>query len=175
MLQISSKDYRPLAEKAVKYYARTLFSGYFSKEQLEDIISDVVAKMWAKRAQYDENRGAVSTWVGIIALSAVIDAANAEKRRRERFSSAPLVEDMNEDGDVVNYVPMTNEQADDWLIANDTERRFRNSITSERDLRLLEALLNDSSREELAAAEGVSMSAIYGALHHLRKRLRSVN
>ncbi len=173
MLEINEIEYIPLAEKAVKSFARNCFASYFSEEDLNDISQDVSAKMWEKRYQYDESRGTVTSWVGMIAHNAVLDAYKREQRRRSRFSSAPLEERIDENGDVCNFVPAASDETDAWLIANDTERHFRNSVTTERNGRLLDELINDYSRDEMAEMENVSTSAIYTAVHHLRRRLNS--
>ena len=173
MLNISENDYRPLAEMAVKAFTRNHFNGFFSQDDLDDLISVVVSRMWEKRAQYDENRGAVTTWVGIIAKNAVLDTAKKEKRRRSLFSSAPLVERVDEDGDALGFTPVSSDETDAQAIAHDTERALRQSAPAGRDTRLLDGMIQGREDSELAASEGVKTSAIHTAKSRLRKRLRS--
>ena len=174
MLSINEKDYWPMAERAVKAYARRVFAGYFSEDALDDITAVVVTSMYEKRDQYDESRGTVAAWVGMIARNAVLDAYKKESRRRKFFSSAPLEERMNDDGDVVNYVPASPDETDAWLIARDTERALRDAASTERDKRLLDGLIQGKDSAGLAAAEGVETSRIYTPVHHLRERLHRV-
>ena len=112
MLNISEKDYRPLAERAVLAFTRKVFAGFFSKDDIDDLISEVVLRMWAKRERYDENRGAVSAWVNKTARNIVLDAAKREKRSRSLFSSATLVEGLDDDGNVVGIVPVASDETD---------------------------------------------------------------
>ena len=147
MLNISEKDYRPLAERAVLAFTRKVFAGFFSKDDIDDLISEVVLRMWAKRERYDENRGAVSAWVNKIARNIVLDAAKREKRSRSLFSQA---------------------------IAHDTERALRASVSNGRDGRLLNGLILGYDAAELAAAENVGTPVIHTAVCRLRGRLRSV-
>ena len=173
MLNISEKDYWPLAKRAVTAFTRNYFNGFFSQDDLNDLISDVVSRMWEKRSQYDESRGAVSTWVGTIAKNVVLDAAKKEKRRRSLFSSAPLVERVDEDGDALGFVPVASDETDAQAIAHDTERALRQSAPAGRDTRLLDGMIQGRDDSELAAAEGVGTGVIHTAKSRLRKRLRS--
>ena len=173
MLNISEKDYWPLAKKAVTAFTRNRFDKFFSQDDLDDLISAVVSSMWEKRAQYDESRGAVTTWVGTIAKNAVLDAAKKEKRRRSLFSSAPLVERVDEDGDALGFTPVASDETDAQAIAHDTERALRKAAPAGRDTRILDGLIQGQEDSELAASEGVKTSAIHTAKSRLRKRLRS--
>ena len=173
MLNISEKDYRPLAEKAVCAYTRNVFSGFFSEDDLNDLISDVVSRMWEKRAQYEESLGTVQAWVGKIARNMVLDTVKSEKRRRSLFSSAPLVERVDEDGDAVGFVPVAVDETDEVAIVHDTERALRESVSDGRETRLLNGLIQGCTATELAAAENVDTPVIHTAVCRLRKRLRS--
>ena len=162
-----------MAEKAVCAYTRNVFSGFFSEDDLNDLVSDVVARMWEKRAQYDENLGTVSAWVGKIARNMVLDAVKSEKRRRSLFSSAPLVERVDEDGDAVGFVPVAADESDEVAIVHDTERALRESVSDGRETRLLNGLIQGRSATELAATENAATPVIHTAVCRLRKRLRS--
>ena len=172
MLTISEKDYRPVAEKAVCAYTRNVFPGFFSKDDLDDLISLVVTRMWAKRDHYDETLGPVSAWVGKIAKNIVLDAVKSEKRRRSLFSSAPLVERVDEDGDPVGFVPVSSVETDAQAIAHDTERILRSSVKGEKQKRLFNGLANGLDSAELAEIEGVAPSKIYTPVSRLRSSLR---
>ena len=173
MLNINEKDYRPLAERAVLAFTRKVFAGFFSKDDIDDLISEVVLRMWTKRERYDENRGAVSTWVNKIARNIVLDAAKREKRSRSLFSSATLEEGLDDDN-VVGIVPVASDETDAQAIAHDTERALRASVSNGRDGRLLNGLILGYNAAELAAAENVGTPVIHTAVCRLRGRLRSV-
>ena len=173
MLNINEKDYRPLAERAVLAFTRKVFAGFFSKDDIDDLISEVVLRMWTKRERYDENRGAVSTWVNKIARNIVLDAAKREKRSRSLFSSATLDAGLDDDN-VVGIVPVASDETDAQAIAHDTERALRASVSNGRDGRLLNGLILGYNAAELAAAENVGTPVIHTAVCRLRGRLRSV-
>ena len=174
MLNISEKDYRPLAERAVLAFTRNVFAGFFSKDDIDDLISEVVLRMWAKRERYDENRGTVNAWVNKIARNIVLDAAKREKRSRSLFSSATLEEGLDDEGNVVGIVPVASDETDAQAIAHDTERALRAAVSNGRDGRLLNGLILGYDAAELAAAENVETPVIHTAVCRLRGRLRSV-
>ena len=162
-----------MAERAVCAYTRNVFPGFFSEDDLDDLISDVVTLMWVNRGSYDERLGTVSTWVARIAKNRVLDAVKSEKRRRSLFSAAALVERVDEDGAPVGFVPVARDETDAQVIAHDTERVLRESVRSERETNLLNGLLAERKPAELAAAENVAPKVIYPAVCNLRKHLRS--
>ena len=174
MLNISEKDYRPLAERAILAFTRKVFAGFFSEDEIDDLISEVVLRMWAKRERFDENRGTVNAWVYKIARNIVLDAAKREKRSRSLFSSATLEEGLDDEGNVVGIVPVASDETDAQAIAHDTERAFRAVVSKGRDGRLLNGLILGYDAAELAAAENVGTPVIHTAVCRLRGRLRSV-
>ena len=163
-----------MAERAVLAFTRNVFAGFFSKDDIDDLISEVVLRMLAKRDQYDESRGTVAAWVNTIARNAVLDASKREKRRRSLFSWAPLEEGLDDDGYVVGIVPVASDETDAQAIAHDTERALRESVSRGRDGRLLNGLILGYDAAELAAAENVGTPVIHTAVCRLRRRLRSV-
>lgn len=98
------------------------------------------------RDKFDESHCTVSSWVGKIAKNVVLDAVRIEKRRRSSFSSAPLVERVDEDGNAVGFVQVAGDETEALAIAHDTERVLRESVSAGRDTRLLNGLLNDLTR-----------------------------
>ncbi len=172
MLTISEKDYWTVAEKAVCTYTRNVFPGFFSKDDLDDLISLVVSRMWEKRDRYDKRLGTVSAWVGKIAKNIVLDAVKSEKRRRSLFSSVPLVERVDEDGDPVGFVPVSSVETDAQAIAHDTERILRSSVKGDKKQRLFKGLANGYNSADLAEIKGVEPSEVYTPVSRLRSDLR---
>ena len=161
-------------KKAVKSFALSVYPGFFTEDDLQDLISEVVLRMLVSGERYDSKRASVPTWVGTIARNMVLDAARKEVRRRRVYSSMPLGDRVEADGDTVGLDPSAAVETDSGVIASDTVRAFRNVVTSERDHRLLNGLLQGYDASELAAQEGVKIGSIYVAVSRLRKILRSV-
>lgn len=172
MLKINEKDYWPLAERAVRAYTRNVIRGFFSEDDIMQLIIDVATRIWEKRDRYDESLGTVSAWVGKIAKNIVLDTVKSEKRRRSLFSSAPVVERVDEDGDPVGFVPVAADETDAQAIAHDTERFLRSSVKSDRQKRLFNGLAGGLDSAELAEIEGVEPSKIYTPVSRLRSVLR---
>lgn len=173
MLNIDFKDYWPTAEKAVKSFANTVFPGFFSEAELDELVGDVVERMWKYREKYDGNKSSVATWVSVIARNIILTAAEKESRRRSLFSSMPLGEREDENGDVLGFVPVAGDETDADLLGDDTERAFRESLSLPRDRRLFDLLVAGYDAAEMAESEHVNINAIYTALCHLRKRLHN--
>ena len=83
MLSIQPKDYWTMAAKAVKAYANKKFAGFFQEADVEDIVAEVVTKMWRARGRFDPDRGSEFGWVWTIAKNAVRDAAIAKRNRKD--------------------------------------------------------------------------------------------
>lgn len=166
-------NYFELAKTAVSNYTARVFAGFFSKEDIEDLIIDTAMKMFEYRDSYDEARSALPTWASVIARSVVLTAAAKEQRRRKLFSSTPLDEYVNEDGDSYSFDPIASEQTDADIIAAETERIICGVATSVRDKRLLNDLIGELKPKEIAAIEKVEPSKIYAPLFHLRSRIRT--
>ncbi len=81
MLSIQLKDFWTMAAKAVKAYANKKFAGFFQEADVEDIVAEVVTKMWRARGRFDLDRGTEFGWVWTIAKNAVNDAAMAKHKR----------------------------------------------------------------------------------------------
>lgn len=173
MLKINENQYLPLAEKAVKSFALTAFPGFFSEDDLQDLISEVVLRMLVSGERYDSRLGSVSVWVGTIARNMVLDAARKESRRRRAYSSIAPGDRVDEDGDIVGFDPAAADETDAMVIALDTGRALRGAVTTERDRRLLNGLILGYDTSELAAMEGAETGSIYTAVCRLRRKLRS--
>ena len=89
---IKPSQFRQQAAKAVLGYVKKKFSTFFSEEDKEDIISEVVLRMWRAMDLYDSSKGALSTWVGTIAENVVKSMAKA-KNKREAISGEITEED----------------------------------------------------------------------------------
>lgn len=173
MLRLSGKEIFDIADKAVRSYVLRVFPGFFRDEDLEQVVIDVATSVWQKSDMYDETRAQVFTWVSKIAKNAVLDAVASEKRYRSRFSTVVLRDYINDDGDAVGFTPVASDETDAQLIAKDTERVLRESVSSGRDKRLLDGLINGLDSADLAAVEGVQPSKIYTPVFRLRSKLNS--
>ena len=138
------KDYWPTAARAVKAYANRKFSGFFTEAEVEDMVAEVVTKMWRARESFDPNRGTEFGWVWTIAKNAVNDAAMA-KHKRENIGGC-------------------------W---NDDVEILYDRVRQERDKRILLYLADGLDYEEIAEREGLTMRATYMAVFHLRRRLEN--
>ena len=145
MLAIDPKDYWTTATKAVMSYVSKKFAGFFTEADKQDIVADVVTRMWRAQESYDPTKGEEFTWIWTIAKNAVNDAAN-DKRKRENIGGC-------------------------WDDRDEFVEELHNRLRQERDKRILLYLAQDLDYEEIAEREGLTKQAAYMAVFHVRQRL----
>lgn len=168
---IQAEQIRPLAETAVQGYLRRQFPAFFSEEEQQDLVSDTVLRIWRSRDSYDPARGALTTWVGIIAKNVVRTAALAKTNRS--VISARL-DDGAPDGGVGTPHERTREwSADADLIAEETLDGFFKALGNERDRRFLAWQLDELEPSEMAKREGISEQNVHTIICRMRRKLRN--
>ena len=164
---LNPADCWPTATTAVKSILQKHYTGVFTKEDIEDIVSFVVTKMWASRDSFDPAKGKLFSWAWRIARNVILDAVNDKIHKStvsgdfERVSSGAL------------RLPFEG-KADDELVCNDTLEAFHASLVIARDRRILFYLLEGLGNDEIAKREGISPNAAGLAVFHLRKKLDKV-
>ena len=168
MLSIQPKDYWTMAAKAVKAYANKKFAGFFQEADVEDIVAEVVTKMWRARGRFDPDQGSEFGWVWTIAKNAVRDAAIA-KRNRENIGGG-WNDNVDEKADGME----AEDPADRQLLMDEMVESMYDHLRQERDKRLLLYLADGLDYEEIAEREGMTMRVTYMAVYHLRRRLEDM-
>ena len=161
-----------LIDRAVRYFSSRLFSGFFSEDDILDLIQEASSDIFEKLDRYDETKASMATWVSTLVRHEVIDTFSKERRRRGHFTNVPLGE-YNEDGEVVGLNPATSEETDDYIIAADTERIMRASLSGDRETLIFEGLLAGLKSADIADLLGEDVGKVYSTTFRLRGRLRS--
>lgn len=169
MLEIHPKDYWTIAAKAVKGYVSRKFAGYFTEVEVEDLVAEVVTRMWARKEAYDPTKGETFPWIWTIAKNVVNDAARA-KHNRENIGG-----DWDEDADKKAEKLFGDYEADTELLLDETMDDLMGRLRREKDRRILLYLAQDLEYEEIAKREGMTVKAVYMAVFHLRQRLGNNN
>lgn len=164
-------EFRSQAAKAVLGFVNKKFPKYFSEEEKEDIISDVVFRMWRSMDLYDSSKGSLSTWIGTIAMNMVKSAAMAKKCRMG-------ISGEFKDGEILDnssYSTFRGNEfaADRDILFEEFQEGLFDSLKSERDQRFLAWQIDGLDAKEMAEREGISVGNVYVVLHHMRQRLRS--
>ena len=168
MLSIQPKDYWTMATKAVKAYANKKFAGFFQEADVEDIVAEVVTKMWRARGRFDPDRGSEFGWVWTIAKNAVRDAAIAKRNRKDIGGGWNDSVDEKADG------MEAEDLADRQLLMDEMVESMYDHLRQERDKRILLYLADGLDYEEIAEREGMTMRVTYMAVYHLRRRLEDM-
>ena len=171
-LPIRPEQFRQYASAVVRTFVNKQFPKYFSAEETDDIVSDVVLRMWRARNSYDPAKGAFSTWVGTITRNVVKSAAGA-KRCREDIS-CKLGEDIVLDESVYGLYRSGEMSADGELIAEETHRTLVSGLGSERDRRFLEWQIEGLNAAEMARNEGISVANVHLVICRMKRRLPTV-
>ena len=167
---IQPSQYNDYASKAVRGFVRKRFTHFFTEQDTEDIISEVVLRMWRGRESFDPEKGTLSTWIGTIARNAVLSAAEAKWHRAD--ISAEL-----DDGVIPDSCPYSTFRGyefapDRELLLGELMEGLFSRLRSERDRRFLAWKLEDLDADEMARREGISLENVYMVLFHMRERLR---
>lgn len=168
MLSIQPKDYWTMAAKAVKAYANKQFAGFFQEADVEDIVAEVVTKMWRARGRFNPDRGSEFGWVWTIAKNAVRDAAIAKRNRKDIGGGWNDSVDEKADG------MEAEDLADRQLLMDEMVESMYDHLRQERDKRILLYLADGLDYEEIAEREGMTMRVTYMAVYHLRRRLEDM-
>ena len=164
---LNPADCWPMATAAVKSILKEHYTGVFTKEDVEDIVSVVVTKMWAARHSYDTAKGKLFSWAWKIARNVILDAVN------DKIHKSTVSGDFEKVSGPVHRLPFAG-KTDDELICDDTLEAFHESLAIVRDKRILFYLIEGLSNDEIAKREGISPNAAGLAVFHLRKKLDKV-
>ena len=161
-------DCWPLATKVVASFVRKNYRSMFNKQDVEDIVSDVVTKMWAARATYNSEKGALHSWAWRIAQRCVLDAVDAKVKR------TGISGDFAKVGGGTYELPIPNYSVDDELLRDDKVEYYYNALKSERDRRFLLYLADGLKAKDIADREGLTPNQVTMALYHLRQHLKGL-
>ena len=151
------------AKAAVSIFSTEKFGGFFSKEELEDIVGDTMLKASRFLDTYN-TQYALSTWVSKIAVNCVYDAARAKFLRID--ISEPMIE-INEDGGEYNHIETYGNsgreyEADRNVDYADFERSVRavtDSVEGKTNRLFLEMIEEGLPPREMAARTGCTADA----------------
>ena len=158
----------PLATKVVASFIRKNYRGMFTAQDVDDIAADVVTKMWAKRATFNPEKGALHSWAWRIAQRAVLDAVNARAKR------LGISGDFEKVPGGTYALPTSNYSVDDELICDDRIEYYLSELKNERERRFLLYLADKLSTDEIMAREGLTPNQVHMAVYHLRQHLKGL-
>ena len=159
---INAEQFRSVAKKAVVGYVKVQFPKFFSSDDVEDMTSEVVCRMWRSRDTFNPEKGELSTWVRTIAVNVVKTFAKA-KSNRANISYSYDTEDYQD----MSHSPM---EADAEVLGEEAQWGMLNHLSSERDQMMFNWKLEGYSSEEIAKRAGVTLNTVYLVFHHLKKK-----
>ena len=155
----------PTATRAVASFIGKRYAGVFSAQDIDDIIGEVVKKMWEARASFDPAKGQFFSWVWRIAQNTILDAVDAKMKR------LGISGDIEKVGGGIYEMPVPEYAADDQLVCDDKLEYYYNELKRERDKRFLLYLADGLDSDEMAQREGIPVKQVYMIVYHLRQHL----
>jgi RNA polymerase sigma-70 factor (ECF subfamily) len=165
---LNPTDFWPMATKAVASYIGKRYARVFSAQDIDDIIGDVVCKMWQARASFDPAKGQLFSWVWRIAQNTILDAVDAKSKR------LGISGDIEKKGGGTYELPVPEYAVYDQFICDDKLEYYISELKSERDKRFLLYLADGLKSDEIARREGLTTKQVYMVVFHLRQRLRGL-
>ena len=168
---IAPEKFRNLALQAVYGFVKKKFRGYFSPEDIEDMVSEVTLRMWRAKDTFDADKGTEFQWVWTIAKNVVKSSALAKSNRADISLAF-------EEGDVQDDCPYSGYRgyefgADKDILFEETQMGLLDKLKSERDKLFLCWKIEGLDSKEMAERAGISVDAVYMVMFHLKQKLQS--
>jgi len=137
-----------------------LVKGGLRDGSAEDVVQDVMLKVWHKAAQFDPHRAEASAWIYRIARNRQIDLA-----RKRPLPQPEVWEDPpDEDPDAGQILALKQEAAQ--------LRKALASLTPEQSQVIRKAFVEDLAHSEISAATGIPLGTVKSRIRLGLERLR---
>lgn len=131
-------------------------------QDAEDVVQEVLVRVWRSADRFDPERGAVSTWLFTIARNVVID-----HRRRQQARPHVVSEVTAESGEPDADATAFDRALEAWQMAE----ALRSLTTAHREV-IIEAYYRDCSVAQAAERLGIPPGTVKSRLYHGLRNLR---
>lgn len=163
------------ATAAVKSYVLDKYSSIFTKEDVEEIIGNTIAKACRSIGSYNDN-WALSTWMGKIARNCVKDELDGKMKRRPISGEMYVSNDSGDEICRVNFGTYRGDEyeADRELLMEEFTEAVDDCVKdmSDRDKAFFEMMKDEKTPIEMAKEDGCNANAAAIRSCLIRKRLR---
>lgn len=182
---LADSEYWAYATNTVNGCVGKHFKGVFSKEEKEDIVGEVVSRMWSNRESFDPTRGNLSQWVWTITKNVVL--THAKKKNCRRGVSLELKEGEYSDStsftkgffdDFYSTADFSlRDEIEDYMHKLDPKRDANGKLNrrsiekSEKEKKVLKWIISGYEADEIAEMLGTTTNAVYVLTHNIRKKL----
>lgn len=129
------------------------------RTELEECYGEVLLRIWQKRDQYEEEKGAWKSWMAAIARNTALNW------NRSRKAAEPLPE----------HVPSNLEEPEDFLLRKERQEMLRKAVLGlspmEQQL-FYRKYYYCQSAAQIAAELGITERAVEGRLYRMKGKLR---
>lgn len=167
-----------IANAAVRSYVLTSFRGFFSNDELDDIVGDTISKAYRYYDRFDPSKAKLSTWVGRIAINTVKSAAKVKTRRANISYPIHTVSSNGEYIDLIEIIqsPDPYTESDRIIDADDFERsinEIKHTLLDDRERVLLTIIEEGYSPRFIAKELGFTPNAVSLKKHRILSKLRT--
>ena len=156
----------------VKYYERFIFHVLnrmkVARSDSDDIVQNVLLKLWKNLGTYDHTKSRFRTWLGVVVRNAVYDHFAETRHRRD------LIEAEREAFELLQATPASEVEQrieQEWAdyvtrLALDRIRK----LFSDEAVRSFTMSLNGASTESIADAVGITVDSVYTLKSRVKAR-----
>jgi len=137
-----------------------------SREEAEDFLQDGFAKVFRDLHQYDENRGALYTWIRRVVLNTVLQHLRSKKILFSSLEQDPTIHLHATDDDVLGHLSAKE--------LTELIQKLPNGYRVVFNLYLIEGFNHREIGEILKISENTSKTQLFKAKAMLRKRLKTI-
>lgn len=167
-LNVTPSDLMNMVAKAVGFYSAP-YGNTLSHEDIEDAVMSVISKAIAAAADYDPEKGSLSTWLGRISHNVVMSELSRNIRRRQLFSYSST-RNQSEDRQPLSIISH-HDSPDSAIRSREAERSVMESVRTDRDRKILMMRAQGYDSMEIAQALSITPSTVYLVVHKAKSRL----
>jgi len=150
----------------IKAFGLSLNSGYTSEAMADELVQDVMIKVWVKASSFNADKASASTWIFTIARNCRIDFL----RKMKRIDSPLRAEDLWPEAEQPEPIAVLSQNRDAVEVA-----RAMNTLSAEQRDVLQEIYMKGKTHSEVAAETGLPLGTVKSrvrlAMNKMRKTL----
>ena len=159
-------------EEFVRYYERFIFHVLHrmnvSKSDFDDLVQNVLVKLWKSIASYDPNKARFRTWLGVVVRNAVYDEFTQTQRQRKLLQNELQSLQMLEQEPASEIEQLIEQEWADYVTSIAMARIEK--LFSEEAVNSFTMSLNGTSAKEIAEELNLSPDSVYTLKSRVKAR-----
>lgn len=172
ILRARNADDSQAWEDFVQYYERFIFHVLHrmnvSSSDFDDLVQNVLLKLWRSIASYDSGKGRFRTWLGVVVRNAVYDHFAETKRRRELLEQEREALQMLEQEPASEIEQLIEREWAGYVTSLALERIRK--LFSDEAVKSFTMSLDGTSAKEIAAELNLAVDSVYTLKSRVKSR-----